>query len=633
MISNNTRATRSRYSSPAQPQGGSWNGAVEPSKSSNKEASSKAFMQNWLEPSVQTKASFEEAGLMRYGVMENMAPLGALPKSKKAAADGSQPVRKIILRPSGVHGAANSTQEPPSKAAASTPSSPPPPQPPAHPASAPPPRRSLANKAASAAVEDDEYDPKETSRRRQSARAPLSKKPRRNSGARRASMPATKPTATASRRASRAEPQDQELVDRVVEEAVDEALKHYRYPTAWALRTLYDEKGSEPSFVAMVEQVFNQTADAETLAEFSRLMEEKKREGKKDNQGCYYFVPPATNSRFTPHKPKAAPYAKLLHRSRSRPESQGGEARAAKKLKVSHGGEPTTPRKTRTNGVNGSKSASKTPRSRKRARRDSGSSMSSLSSAMSLSSPEGDSAEPASPSLSPSLRGAAGAGAKLQAQPAAPKTRPITTRGKSLASKRGVSNASGSSRSPTNRPGHTHTHSQSRSHSQPRSRSHTRATSTGDASMPGRLAADILSEPPGKSTRRPSEEDAIKSHTANDEDEDDGFWNRRREARKVTNGYSAKESAIRPNPQERDATPARTTRKTRQSLLAPVSTRATRSASKRPNDDADSVVSPVALSFPGFPGETSSTVGSRAATPTSMRPNKKPRTGLRIKSS
>ena len=94
---------------------------------------------------------------------------------------------------------------------------------------------------------------------------------------------------------------------------MDEALKHYRYPTAWALRTLYDEKSNDAQFVAMLEEIFNQTATAETVQEFSGLLEEKKREGKKDNQGCYYFIPPATNSRFTPHKPKAAPYAKLLH--------------------------------------------------------------------------------------------------------------------------------------------------------------------------------------------------------------------------------------------------------------------------------------------------------------------------------
>ena len=46
-------------------------------------------MQRWLEPPVQVKASYQEAGLMRHGVVEGMAPLGTMPKVgifKKAAA-------------------------------------------------------------------------------------------------------------------------------------------------------------------------------------------------------------------------------------------------------------------------------------------------------------------------------------------------------------------------------------------------------------------------------------------------------------------------------------------------------------------------------------------------------------------
>src|SRR5699024_8022432 len=104
--------------------------------------------------------------------------------------------------------------------------------------------------------------------------------------------------------------------------------------------------------VAMVEDVFKQTADAETMQEFSRLLEQKKREGKRDNQGCYYFVPPTSNSRFTPHKPKPAPYAGLLRNGgdddAAAAETPGageataaatpgaGERRAAKKAKFSH---------------------------------------------------------------------------------------------------------------------------------------------------------------------------------------------------------------------------------------------------------------------------------------------------------
>lgn len=58
-------------------------------------------MQRWLEPTVQSKASFEDDGLVRYGVVENMAPLGSLPKPKKTGPETNSGVKRIILRPSG----------------------------------------------------------------------------------------------------------------------------------------------------------------------------------------------------------------------------------------------------------------------------------------------------------------------------------------------------------------------------------------------------------------------------------------------------------------------------------------------------------------------------------------------------
>lgn len=100
MISSNTRATRSRYSSPGQGKaeqaeqgeaaapataaaeaggggdgGGGGGGPPEAKKSSGYEPS-RAFMRKWLEPTVQQKATFEQAGMLRYGVLENMQPRG-----------------------------------------------------------------------------------------------------------------------------------------------------------------------------------------------------------------------------------------------------------------------------------------------------------------------------------------------------------------------------------------------------------------------------------------------------------------------------------------------------------------------------------------------------------------------------
>ncbi|KAL6868054.1 hypothetical protein J3F83DRAFT_89865 [Trichoderma novae-zelandiae] len=670
MISSNTRASRSRFSSPSRP--------LEAKASAGNDP--KTFMQRWLEPSVQSKASFEEAGLMRYGVLETMAPLGTLPKAKKNGdgGPGHQSVRKIILRPSGTsHAAAHHDDQPAQpRARPNRAPSPPAPSTPPPPASAPSHRRA---QGARDAEDDDDYEPKGAARRRPSRRVSLPAKqhqqPHQQQNPHANSVEEPKSTtvviattgtpkakhasSSAPKRAHPREPEDREFADMVVEAAVDEALMHFRYPTAWALRTLYDERCGDADFVAMVEDVFKQRADAETRDEFARLIEVKKREGKKDDSGCYYFVPPSTNSRFPPHTPMAAPYANLLHRHA---DDEKGEARAAKRSKTSsHPGE--TPRsKKMANGIRPHGEGTRTP-SRRRHRRDSGSSESSLSSAVSLSSPEAS-----VDSLSPSLQHAKAAkggragkagkaahahahahaaaaapgggatvadtviaaaasttGDRSQSSHDAPKSRPITsTRRKSLASdKQPVSN----SPEPT-------------SPTLP-SRTHTSAT---EASMPGRVtgAELLLSSQPSKAagTAKACPKDGSSAAGASmPADDNDLFWTRRREAQKVTNGYTARESSVRNgDDDERDeVTPARRARKTRNSLAAPLSTRATRSASKRPgshtnsnanNDDVDiAVSSPAAFSF----NDGSSTVGSRAVTPTNLRPAKKPRTGLRIK--
>jgi hypothetical protein len=103
-----------------------------------------------------------------------------------------------------------------------------------------------------------------------------------------------------------------DVADKVVEAAVEEAIKHYRYPTAWALRMLYDENSDNGEFLSMVQEVFTQTADAETVEQFARLLNAKKRDGKKGNKGFLYFIPPATSNASTPHKPKRAPYGNLV---------------------------------------------------------------------------------------------------------------------------------------------------------------------------------------------------------------------------------------------------------------------------------------------------------------------------------
>ncbi|KAF5026644.1 hypothetical protein F66182_1270 [Fusarium sp. NRRL 66182] len=764
MISNNTRASRSRYSSPAQSSNSKWNGVLDASKGATE--GSRAFMHRWLEPTVQSKASFEDDGLMRYGVVENMAPLGSLPKPKKTGPETSSGVKRIILRPSGASAAKTAAQVISSdpvvvdvdaevgvvateRADASSP-------PPIALPPTPPRRVSIVLKDAAAAADDEDdedYDPNRP-KRRQSGRASLGRRTRRSSASRRSSI-VTKPTKEAKEakeakehkeveaeadakeaREERAEttahasepepepepvePADKEFTDNVVEAAVNEALRHYRYPTAWALRTLYDEKSGDPRFVAMIEDVFNQTADEATMQLFCKQIEKKKREGKKDNQGCYYFIPPTTNSRFTPHKPKAAPYGKLLHHrqvddfeeeSEAEVEAEAGEhfideaeaeaeaeeegrqqkenihhsrshssSRATKRAKTSHSRSHSsshshthTHAHAHTHGQVQAHahdhSARSTPRkmssdnqpqtpSRKRNRRDSASSDSSLSSALSLSSPEAIINSP-----SPVRRGGTTSGRPGPPGPDssdAPKPRPITTRRKSLASKTKTKSKTKSNKQPSSSspaptfPTTSDTINQNNHNNTITGTADAPASATisvsADASMPGRLSVgQIFPNLPTKSktakNKPPSSSCSSSVPVPADDaglDNDESFWDRRRDAQKFANSVTAHESSIRGgdddddeevednnNYDEQFTTPAKKTRKTRQSIAAPATTRSTRSASKRPHDEVDTAMSPVAWSLQR---DDSSVGESRAATPT-LRPLKKPRSGLRVKSS
>ncbi|KAK4106056.1 hypothetical protein N658DRAFT_482003 [Parathielavia hyrcaniae] len=464
----NRRATRSRYSSPMAPT----NGALDASSSSSSSSSSsraqgngsatngaegqKTFMQRWLEPPVQVKASYQEAGLVRQpgGVFENMAPLGTLPKVglfKKtapppAAAPEQRAPTRIIIKTK--------------PAAPSTPVPAPPPPPVAaaeedeteadeteeddddcmtedqdeedlgdkhrHARPAKEGHKARTTAAAqrsrrsviSGETDDEEWAPSASAQkgktRRSSSRASIGSLQRPAAGVMAGSRPADK----------------KEFIDKVVEAAVDEALSHFRYPTAWALHMLYDENSSDTEFLTMITKVLLQTANADELEEFARLIHAKKKEGKKNHKARSHFVPAAsTSTRSTPHPPKRAPYGSLvkfdvstlrLGRGRSKSEGRKRERpveakepgpeepaqrepepepapepelpprkkrKAATRQQDAPPPPPSAPKMATTNGVGG-KANAETP-SRRRTRARSVSSTSSLSSARSLSPPEG----------------------------------------------------------------------------------------------------------------------------------------------------------------------------------------------------------------------------------------------------
>jgi hypothetical protein len=101
---------------------------------------------------------------------------------------------------------------------------------------------------------------------------------------------------------------DLDMTDRVVEMAVQEALDNQRWPTAYALRTLYDDHRMNPRMVRLIDTIYNGRADENQLKEFQGVMKHKKKEGKKDRTGEYYFNgdgsdPPPGPSQFHARTP------------------------------------------------------------------------------------------------------------------------------------------------------------------------------------------------------------------------------------------------------------------------------------------------------------------------------------------
>lgn len=345
---------------------------------------SKTFMQRWLEPPVQSKPSFQDAGLMRGGVLENMAPLGTLPKAamlKKASASAESPpptsapvVKRIVFKkPYTGTTATNTTTMTAPTSTVSTPN-----------ATRSSPEALEISTSTVGAVgdpmdvdasqplsplsqhfpipimddgDDEDYVPKKASKARRPAQQPsmqdnsdatrLSPYPtsRRQSGRHKSARSSPTPAATATPTLAIVptmelspdvtqttptpaplspthsdspssplgrEPDDKEQADRIVTDAVNEALRYSRFPTAYALRTLYDENSSDPHFVSMIEDLFYQRASREVCQKLIRMMSDRKKEGKDNNKAFRYFVSSSAEGTISPPSPVRAPYENLL---------------------------------------------------------------------------------------------------------------------------------------------------------------------------------------------------------------------------------------------------------------------------------------------------------------------------------
>ncbi|KAK3357683.1 hypothetical protein B0T25DRAFT_589902 [Lasiosphaeria hispida] len=692
MAPSSTRATRSRYSSPQQTPNGttpsesskghgpaSSTAKNTPSAAAADDQQRKTLLQRWLEPPLNSKASYQDAGLVRHGVVENMAPLGTMPKVgifKKVAPPAPPPLPptekppvKIILKR---HTAATPTPAP-------IPVLPP-----------PAPEEDETEEEEDEMVDDagdeddgeedeiaapqfrrhslpsndldDEWAPGKVSQKGFSRRSMS-----RTSGRLR-SMSSSSFQQVAPSAASRFALLKQRT-DKVIEKAVDEALVSFRYPTAWALRTLYDEKCEDLQFLVMIDKIFLQTADREDLEEFARLMRPKKREGKKNNKACYYFIPPSTNTRFTPHKPKPAPYGHLIkpeqeatptpapvsaptsrrERKRSLPQEDqpARETHTRKKRRSNRHSESTS--KMSANGVNG-KVKTDSP-SKRRTRANSISSSSSLSSARSMTPPDGireEDDETEAPDAPTSRTSPAAESTSNTAALAAPQ--PITRRRRSAAPRKS-GNGTTSAGQPVSTPG---TKSK---RTTPTPSIASQQTTTAAAQqpapeqpydMPAVVDAPLVPNPNAKKGGKAGSNGVVFPSKVGTIDESDERLRLRQNARKLTtkvqeetpvsNVRDAQRNEAPRSGLEESSTPAPSFSRTRISLPAsrpaPIASnaRSTRSSRKRSHDEIEEQASPTTVNFAASEAVPSTAANSRAGTP-ALRAPKRARTGLRVKNS
>jgi hypothetical protein len=206
-------------------------------------------------------ADYPHLSIERHGVLENMAPLGTLPSSKvKKSAKADAPRRPLT------------SKKPDS--ATPTPREITTPEPPVNVS-----RRSSVSRK----PEDGDWNPKtpsgQTSARKVAVRGSLANQLQSAQGSPAQSLSLSKSK------------DERHLlkIDQIIEHAVEEALQVRRYPTAYALRTLYNDHRTNPRIVRLLELVINSRADEAQLREFEALMRYKKKEGAKDNIAVKYF--------------------------------------------------------------------------------------------------------------------------------------------------------------------------------------------------------------------------------------------------------------------------------------------------------------------------------------------------------
>ncbi len=312
----NPRATRSRVSTP---------NASSESRSSAGEAvqTARTLLDRWVEPKMPTpRPSFADAGIMRQGVVQNMAPLGTLPTAK---------IMKAAHRQEGADAAGRLRRSGPSSVSTPVESA----MTPEPVVSTPPTEAPRRLSTTTDKTEEPEAVPEPEPAARQETPQPntpartLPSRPSIGSQSAGQSVFSVKspsdipapmsmggyyysPTPAAPSPVQY-DPEGLAIInvgrtDRVVENAVDEAVSACRFPTAYALRTFYDDNRHDPNMVRLFEAVYNNRASPSQILEFQKHLSPVKHAGKKDRTAQYYFEGDGTD----PAPPR--PFSQVISR-------------------------------------------------------------------------------------------------------------------------------------------------------------------------------------------------------------------------------------------------------------------------------------------------------------------------------
>ena len=222
-------------------------------------------MEAWVEPPIRPPApSFMEyphLDIVRHGVLENMAPLGTMPSSKVRKLAKTEGPRRVTLVRKGES----------SMSAASTPREAVTPEPPVLPSR----RRSESHK-----MDEAEWNPTtpvaQTSARKSIMRDTTSLPP----------MASPYSTSVSPVKQER----ELQRTDRIVDFACREAQAAGRVHTRYALQTLYNDHRSNPRMVHLIELIATQEATDEEQTEFRSLMHYKKKEGRTSGKSQQLFA-------------------------------------------------------------------------------------------------------------------------------------------------------------------------------------------------------------------------------------------------------------------------------------------------------------------------------------------------------